>query len=146
MYSRRKGRSGSRRPTELKAPWVKYKPKEIEEIVVKLAKAGTPSAKIGLILRDQYGIPTVRIAKTKLMTILKKNKLAPEMPEDMFNLMKKVVNLHAHLDKNKKDYTTKRGLELTESKIRRLGKFYIRSKVLPLGWKYNIDTVRLLVK
>jgi small subunit ribosomal protein S15 len=146
MYSRKRGKSGSHKPDKPKASWVKYKPEEIEEIAVKLAKKGYQTARIGLILRDQYGIPTVRINKTKLSTILKKHNLLPEIPEDIFNLMKKAVNLHAHLQKNKKDHTSKRGLELTESKIRRLAKFHIRNKSLPPGWKYDLEQAKLLVK
>ena len=146
MYSRRKGKSRSRKPYPLKAPWVKVKPPEIEEIVVKLAKKGLQAARIGLLLRDQYGIPTVRINKIKISHILKMHSLSPEIPDDIFNLMKKAVNLNFHMEHNKKDYTSKRGLELTESKIRRLAKFHIRNKSLPPGWKYNLEQAKLLVK
>jgi len=146
MYSRKKGRSGSTRPAQLKASWVKHKQKEIDELVVKLAKQGNQASRIGLILRDQYGIPTVKINKTRMKKILIDQKLAPEFPDDLFNLLRKAVSLHAHMAKNKKDSTSKRGLELTESKIRRLGKFHIREGSLPQGWKYNIDNARLLVK
>jgi len=51
MYSRKRGKSGSKKPLKKAAPWVKYKPKEIEEIVVKLDKEGNSSAKIGILLR-----------------------------------------------------------------------------------------------
>ena len=121
MYSRKRGKSGSKKPVEKSAPWVKYKPQEIEEIVVKLAKKGYSTAQIGLILRDQYGIPSTRLkeggAGLKISQILKKHGLSPEIPEDLMNLLKKAVNLMYHLEKNRKDYTSKRGLELTESKI-----------------------------
>ena len=50
------------------------------------------------------------------------------------------------MDKNKKDYTSKRGLELTESKIRRLAKFYKREGALPVDFKYDPDKAKLLVK
>ena len=75
-----------------------------------------------------------------------KNNVYSEFPEDMFNLMKKAVNLHNHMSKNKKDYTSYRGLELTESKIRRLAKFYKKKGALPVKWKYHIDKAKLLVK
>lgn len=146
MYSRKRGKSGSQKPAEIKAPWVKYKQKEIEEIVIKLAKKGHQSAHIGLILRDQYGIPTTKIHKVSVEEILRKNKLLPEVPFDIYNLLKKAVELHAHMEKNKSDYTSKRGLELTESKIRRLAKFHIKNKGLPVDWKYDVDKARLLVK
>lgn len=146
MYSRNRGKSGSKKPKNMDAPWVKYKPKEMEEIVVKLGKQGLQSAQIGLVLRDQYGIPTVRMNKTRISHILEDNKLSPEVPDDLFNLLRKAVSLHAHMDAHKKDSTSKRGLELTESKIRRLAKFHIRNKSLQMGWKYNIDNAKLLVK
>lgn len=146
MYSRRKGKSGSTKPAQLKAPWVKHKPEEVEELVVKAAKKGQQAAAIGLLLRDQYGIPTVKINKVKLSHILQKNKLLPEIPDDMFNLLKKAVDLSAHLERNHTDYTSKRGLELTESKIRRLAKFHIRNKGLPVGWTYDLEKAKLLVK
>ena len=146
MYSRKKGKSRSHRPQKPKASWVKYKPEEIEEIIVKLAKSGNSSAKIGLILRDQYGIPTLRLNKAKISQVLKKHNIYPEIPDDLFDLFRKAVKLYSHMDKNKKDYTSKRGLELTESKIRRLAKFYIRNKALPPNWKYDAEQVKLLVK
>ena len=84
-------------------------------------------------------------AKT-ISQIMKENNLYPKFPEDLFNLFEQAVNLRGHLAKNKKDYTSKRGLELLESKIRRLGKYYIREKALPEGWKYNPDQVKLLIQ
>ncbi len=147
MYARKRGKSGSKKPLQKIAPWVIYKPQEIEEIIVKLAKQGYQSAQIGLILRDQYGIPSVKVTNKKSITqILKERKLYPEIPEDLFNLLKKAVNLRKHLEKNKKDYSSKRGLELTESKIRRLVKYYKKRKVLPEDWKYDPEKAKLLVR
>lgn len=146
MYSRKRGKSGSKRPRQKIAPWVKYKPKEIEDIILKLAKTGHQSAQIGLILRDQYGIPSARLSKMRIARVMKKAGLYPEIPEDMFNLIKRAVALNVHMTKNKKDYTSKRGLELTESKIRRLAKYYKKKGDLPANWKWNIDQAKLLVK
>ena len=147
MHSRKKGKHGSKKPLQKIAPWVTYSPKEVEEIVLKLSRQGMQSAKIGLVLRDQYGIPSVKAVKSKpVTTILKSNKAYPELPEDMLNLLKKAVNLRFHLQKSRKDYTSYRGLELTESKIRRLAKYYIRTKTLPSDWKYDPERAVLLVK
>lgn len=147
MYSRKHGKSGSKRPRKPSSSWVKYKPKEIEELIVKLAKAGNDPAMIGTILRDTYGIPLVKpIIKKSITDVLKSHGLQQIMPIDMMNLMKKAVNLHNHMERNKKDYTSKRGLELTESKIRRLAKYYKKRHVLPLNWKYDIERARLIVK
>lgn len=150
VYSRRKGKSGSKKPMQKTAPWVKLKKEEIEEIIVKLAKKGHSSSEIGLILRDQYGIPSVKIKelhmKEKITKIMKEHKVYSPFPEDMYNLLKKAVLLHAHMEKNKRDYTSKRGLEITESKIRRLAKYYKAQKSLPEDWRYDITKAKLLVK
>ena len=68
------------------------------------------------------------------------------LEEDLYNLIKRAVNLHKHMDKNKKDSKSKHGLELLESKIRRLGKYYARTGKLPSDWKYSLDKAKLLVK
>ena len=148
MYARKRGSSGSRKPLRRSAPWVKLKPAELEEIIVKLAKQGKASAEIGLILRDQYGIPSARDAyKQRIARIMKKNKAYNEvLPEDMYNLVRKAVNLRKHMDRNKKDYTSYRGLELTESKIRRLAKFYKKQGALPEKWKWDAQKAKLWVK
>ncbi len=147
MYSRKRGKSGSKRPVKKGAGWIKYKREEIEEIILKLAKQGHQSAEIGMILRDQYGIPSARlVSKKRIARVMKANKVYPEFPEDMLNLLKRAAGLRAHLAKNKKDYTSRRGLELTESKIRRLAKYYKRKKILPHDWKYEAEKIKLLVK
>lgn len=127
--------------------WIDYKPKEVEELVIKYAKQGMSCAQIGLILRDQYGIPSVKIITGKTISkILKEHKMYPKLPEDLLNLMKRAVEISAHLEKNKKDYQSYRGLELTESKIRRLAKYYIKKGVLPKNWKYDLEQAKLLIR
>ena len=147
IHARRRGKAGSKRPPIKTVPrWVKYKKEEVEKLVVKLAKEGNSSAMIGLILRDQFGIPSVKIITGKSITeIMRENNLYPKIPEDLFNLLKQSVNLREHLRKNKKNYTSKRGLELLESKIRRLVKYYKRKKVLPEDWNYTPQAAELLI-
>ena len=61
MHTHNHGKSHSIRPIELKKPdWVKMDPKEIEELIIKYAKDGMTSSKIGIKLRDQYAIPLVK--------------------------------------------------------------------------------------
>jgi len=64
----------------------------------------------------------------------------------LLNLLKKAVKLREHLNKNKKDSTSKHGLELLESKIRRLSKYYVREKKLPADWKYDAERAKLIVQ
>ncbi len=121
--------------------------KKIEKIIVELAKQGVPPSKIGLILRDQYGVPSIRKATgKKLVQILKEHNLAPEIPEDLFNLMKRAVNLHEHLTKHKKDKHSKRGLQMIESKIRALIKYYKREGLLPEDFSYDPEKAKLLIR
>ena len=62
---------GESQETEKKPSWIKMKPKEVEELVVKLAREGNSPAKIGLILRDKHGIPKVKLLGRKVEKILK---------------------------------------------------------------------------
>ena len=148
MYSRKRGKHGSTKPVRKIPPsWLKYKPLEVEKLVLKLAKEEKTAAEIGIILRDTYGIPSVRsIAGKKIVKILKENKVAPKIPEDLTNLIKRAIAITKHLSPNKKDYTAKRGLQLTESKIRRLIKYYKKTKILPEDWKYSAAEAKFLIK
>ncbi len=146
VYARKKGKAGSKKPL-VPAQWVEYKKEEVERLVVKLAKDGLSTAQIGQALRDQYGIPSVKHVTNKpILSILKENGMSKEMPEDLLNLLKKAVLLHDHMKKNKKDNTSKHGLELLESRIRRLVKYYIKAKKLPKDWKYDAERAKLIVQ
>ncbi len=148
MHSRDKGKSKSYKPIDKKiGPWMKYKPKEIEMLISKLAKAGNTSSEIGLHLRDQYGIPDVKAILNKGITqVLKEKDLLPEIPEDVMELLKKEAFLNKHLEKNHKDEGAKRGLILTQSKTKRLVKYYRRTGKLPVDWKYDPKKIALLVE
>jgi small subunit ribosomal protein S15 len=143
--SKEKGRSGSLRPAHLEKPeWVKMRPEEVEELVATLHRKGYPPSMIGTILRDQYGIPLVKaITGKSILQILRERGLAPEVPEDLLNLMKRAVKVRKHLDEHPKDYHSKRGLQLIESKIHRLSKYYKRVGVLPADWKYDPSKIAL---
>jgi len=146
MHSRKKGKAGSKKPALL-AKWVEYNDKEVERLVLKLRKDGLNSTDIGRVLRDQYGIPSVKnITKKTITQILEENGLLSKIPEDLFNLLKKVVIVRDHLAKSKKDYTSKHGLELLESKIRRLIKYYVREGKLPKDFVYEPERAKLLVE
>lgn len=148
MYSGRKGKAKSHKPPIKRIPrWMKYRKNKIEELIVNLAKDRHSSAMIGTILRDQYGIPDVKVIVGKTISqIMKENKLYPHMPEDMLNMLRKAVVLREHLAKNKSDKHSKKGLDNLESKIRRLGKYYSREGTLPKEWKYNAEQAKLIVQ
>lgn len=147
MHSRKKGKSASTRPHRTTPPkWVEYSSREIEELVAKLAKKGENPSRIGVILRDQYGIPNTKLTAQKgVRQILEEKGMKKDTPEDLMDLMKKAVELDKHRTANRQDMVSKRGMQLTESKIRRLAKYYKREGRLPEDWKYNLATAKLLV-
>jgi len=148
MHSRARGRSGSRKPAKRTKPsWMRYKPKEIEMLVTKLAKEGKSSSLIGLVLRDSYGVPDVKAATgKKIVGLLADKGIAPKIPEDLLSLMKRSVQIRKHLEKNKQDMAALRGLQFTESKIKRLVKYYKKIAKLPVDWKYDADSIKLLTE
>ena len=127
--------------------WVTYSDEEIEEFILKFTREGRSPSEIGIVLRDQYGIPSVKaVTGEKITAILKRNEQAQDYPEDIMNLIKRAVNIRDHLKENPKDLHTKRGLTIIESRIRRLGKYYAGEGTLPQGWRYDPQEAALLVK
>ncbi|MDH7477131.1 MAG: 30S ribosomal protein S15 [Candidatus Bathyarchaeota archaeon] len=139
MPKQEKGKSHQIRPVSKRPPsWCKYQPEEVEALVIKLAKEGQPPSRIGTILRDQYAIPLVKPITGKTITkILQEAGLAPAMPEDLANLLKKAESLTKHLERNRKDLHNKRALQILEAKIHKLSRYYKREGVLPPNWKYE---------
>jgi len=148
MHARKRGKSGSDRPFLTENPdWVEKDSDEIEDIVVKLYQEGKSTSEIGVALRDQYGVPNIKLATGKKVTeILEDNDLREDLPEDLINLMGRAVNLYEHMEMNPKDTINKRGLRLIESKIRRLAKYYQKEGVLPEGWKYSREKAEMLTQ
>lgn len=148
MHSSRKGTSGSKRPLLTENPkWVQQSAEEVKDLVAKMAGDGVSMAKIGLILRDQYGIPSVQLSTGKsVKQILDEKNIKFDLPEDLQALMKRAVSMGGHIKKNKKDLHNLRGRALMESKIRRLVKYYKREGIIPETWKYSLDTAALQVE
>ena len=146
MHARRKGKSGSARPIRKKRPeWSSLNPREVESRVIELAKTGKSTSEIGMILRDQYAVPDIKIATGKNVTqLLENNNIKSEIPEDLRNLIRTALKLRKHLETNKKDLKNKRNLQLTESKIRRITKYYHSEKRLPAGWKDSPKQAKLM--
>lgn len=147
MYSRKRGKSGSTKPNKEVPSWVSYSPAEVEKLILKYAKTGKSTSEIGMLLRDKYGINSVKaITGKKLGKILDENKIEREIPEDLLNLIRRMVAIKLHLEKNKKDETAKRGLILTDSKVRRLIKYYKSSKKLPKDWKLDYKRLKMYLE
>jgi small subunit ribosomal protein S15 len=148
MHARRRGKSCSVRPYRKEAPpWSNTDIKGIEKVVIELRKEGASSSKIGLILRDRYGVPDIKLVTggKRIGDILRAYKLETEIPEDLRDLMIKALGLRKHLSENKNDLHNKRQLHLMESKIRRLVKYYTGSGRLPAGWSYKPETSEILL-
>lgn len=152
MYARRRGRSGSKRPfsfrlMETVPEWVEMTAEEVERKVVELYERGVTTSEIGTVLRDRYGVPSVvLVTGEKITAILKGKNIAGEIPEDLLNLMRKALRIRKHVEVNKKDVHNKRSLHLTESKIRRLVKYYRREKVLPEEWQYKPEIAEFIMR
>jgi len=147
MHSRKKGKSGSTRPARREKPvWVELSSEEVENEVVKLARKGFSQSLIGVVLRDSYGIPLVKVVTGKSVNqILKEHDIEAPLPEDLTNLVKKALILRKHLESNHKDLESKKGLQRTESKIYRLIKYYKGKKLLASDFKYDPDKIRTIV-
>lgn len=138
MPKKEKGKSHSIRPVSRRPPsWCKYQPEEVEAFVIKLAKEGHSMSAIGTILRDQYAIPLVKpITGKSISEILEAAGLAPKIPEDLANLIKKAQKMAVHMDKHKKDLHNKRSMQNIEAHIHKLSCYYKREGVLDKKFKY----------
>ena len=144
---RSKGISKSALPYRRTPPtWLKTSPTEVLEQVTKLAKKGLTPSQIGVLLRDSHGIAQVsHVTGSKILRMLKKAGLAPDIPEDLYCLIKKAVQVRKHLDKFRQDKDAKFRLILIESRIHRTSRYYKTVKALPPNWKYESATASTLV-
>ncbi len=143
MPKKEKGQSHSTRPLSRRSPsWCRYTSEEVEALVVKLAREGNSPSRIGVILRDQYGIPLVKTIVGKgIVEILKENNLGSSIPEDLEVLLRKAARIRTHLERNRTDKYNKRAVQVIESKIHRLSRHYKRKGVLPEDWRYTRTTL-----
>ncbi len=148
MHSKKRGKSGSKRPAVKISPeWTEYAPHEVEDLIVKMGKETKGPTEIGMILRDIYGIASVQnLCGKPIGAILSENGIRQEYPEDLINLIKRAVNMREHLRTNRSDRHNRTKLIHVESKIGRLVKYYTKSGRLPADWKYDPEKAALLVK
>jgi small subunit ribosomal protein S13e len=147
MYGSGKGISKSSIPYKKKPPrWLNIDSTDVIKQIETLAKKGYKPSQIGVILRDNFAIPQSRlITGGKILRILRKKNLAPEIPEDLYSLMKRAVSIRKHIEKNKRDKDSKYRLILVESKIHRLVRYYKLTKNIPSTWRYDYQTALALV-
>ncbi len=144
---REKGKSHSTRPARLTPPtWLTLRPEDIELLIEELAKKGYGPSMIGIILRDQFGIPLVKpILGKSIVDVLEERCMKLVVPEDLFRLIEKAVNLRRHLEEHPKDTHAKKGLLDLEAKIRRIAEYYKREGKLPSDWKYDPKQAKLII-
>ncbi|KAG5214854.1 hypothetical protein JEQ12_000430 [Ovis aries] len=143
------GKGGSQLPLPYRPSvptWLKLTSDDMKEQIYKLAKKGLTPSQIGVILRDSHGVAQVHfVTGNKILRILKFRGLAPDLPEDLYHLIKKAVAVRKHLERNGKDKDAKFHLILIESRIHRLSPYYKPKRLLPPNWKYESSTASALV-
>jgi small subunit ribosomal protein S15 len=103
-----------------KPVWLKTTEEELKKLIGQLAEKNAP-AQIGIILRDQYGIPTTRLYGKKLGQYLKE--MGIELDPDKENAEKKLERLKEHFKENKTDKKAKHKLQKAQGRVRTLGKY-----------------------
>jgi small subunit ribosomal protein S15 len=68
--------------------------------------------------------------------VLRDNGVKQDMPEDLDRLVKKALGLQRHLRSHNSDRRNVRSLELIESKIHRLSRYYKNRDRIGKNWKY----------
>merc|ERR1711883_37813 len=147
MHAPGKGMSSSALPFVRKAPnWLRMSKDDIVDAIVKLSKKGFRPSAIGVQIRDQYGVSQSKyVTGNRILRVLKAQGMQPEIPEDLYFLIKKAVTMRKHLERNRKDKHGKFRLILVESRIHRLARYYKTKNVLAPGWKYDSATASALV-
>ncbi|KAH1027745.1 40S ribosomal protein S13 [Dendroctonus ponderosae] len=147
MHAPGKGIAQSALPYRRSVPtWLKITSEEVKDHIMKLGKKGLTPSQIGVILRDSYGVAQVRfVSGNKILRLMKAMGLAPDLPEDLYYLIKKAVAIRKHLERSRKDKDGKFRLILVESRIHRLARYYKKKNVLAANWKYESSTASALV-
>lgn len=99
--------------------WLKYTKEEVEAIVLKLSDQGLTAEKIGLKLRDQYGIPKVKLYDIKIKQVLKDKFEEPTK----LNLKVKLQKIIDHFKKNKQDKRAGYSLIKTKAKLKKINEY-----------------------
>ena len=105
----------SKKSESKKPAWLKYTKEEIKAIILKLTNKGLTAEKIGLTLRDQYGIPSVKLYNIKIKEVMGEKFSEPSV----INLKNKLEKIIKHFEKNKQDTTAGRSLIVIKSKLKK---------------------------
>ena len=138
IHAHTHGKSHSTRPTSKDVPpWLTESQEKVSSLIVGLGKEGITPSEIGLRLRDEYAIPLAKpILGKAIADVLVDNDIRRDMPEDLEHLVMKALGLQKHLRTHNSDHRNVRSLELIESKIHRLSKYYKKIGKIKKNWKY----------
>jgi small subunit ribosomal protein S15 len=140
MESEQKARTSSTHISELSAD-------EVEGLVIKLGKEGVPLSKIGLLLRDQHAVPSIKkVTGKSAKQILDAHGVKPRLPEDLTRLILRAVKLYSHISRNPRDLIIRRSIEVIEARINKLASYYKRKDILPADWRYTRERATFLVR
>jgi small subunit ribosomal protein S15 len=125
---------------------MRIKPNEVKKLVLKFAKQGKSASVVGMVLRDEYGIPDIKkLTGLSVTKILEEQKHKTPLPDDLRALIKKSLELKAHLEDNRHDMPAKRSLAKTEARVRSLVAYFKKQGKLDKDWKYEPDRIKLLI-
>lgn len=110
-----------------KPAWLKMSEEELVKVITTLSEKYQP-AQIGLILRDQYGVPTTKVYGKKLGDYLAQ--IGKTENHELKNVEKKVEKIVEHLKKNITDKRSKHHLQKSASKLNAMKKYAARRKAL----------------
>ena len=99
-----------------KPSWLKLTEKEVKDLILKIAETEPSAEKIGLILRDQYGVPDVKIYGLKINKVLGPKFVEPTSKNHSTKLEKVI----GHYKKNKQDKRAERSLIITKAKLKKI--------------------------
>ena len=123
---------------------MKSTPEEVRTTILKLAKEGMPQSRIGLTLRDDYGVPLTKpLLGKSIGRVLAEGKASPKLPQDLQDLIDRAQRVQRHLKIHRSDRKNVHSLELVEAKIYRLSKYYKARSMLPTDFKYTAVVAQL---
>jgi ribosomal protein S15P/S13E len=105
--------------------WLKMSEEDLKKVILELADK-YPPAQIGIILRDQYGVPSTKVYGKKLNAYLKE--LGIETNPDLENAEKKLDRIKEHMKNNVTDKRSKHKMQKAQTRYNILKKYFAKKK------------------
>ena len=102
------GKEPESEKNKTKPGWVKMSLEEMEKTIIELAKEGETPAKIGIILRDKYGLPNSKLFGKRITKVLKEKRIKYKGEREILD--NKVEKLRSHILNHKHDYSASKSL------------------------------------